>query len=298
MLDGKPIIVGEVLFDVFPQGESVLGGAPFNVAWHLQGFGLQPVMITAIGDDERGRQVLNIMKSWGMDLSGVQIDRQHPTGQVSVSLAEGIPSYEILSEQAYDFIETTTSINVLSQTEPALLCHGSLVARTDASRRMIENLLSQYRLPAFVDINLRDPWWSHETVEAMLQKARWVKLNEDELSIIMHEKQDERDGLKQLAQRCLKHFNLELLVVTLGEQGAFCTTRNEMIDSEPVRVDNMVDTVGAGDSFTAVMITGLLAGWPLATALPRALQFSAAICGIRGATTDNRDLYDRFLAQW
>lgn len=298
MLKGNPAIVGEVLFDVFPGGESVLGGAPFNVAWHLQGFGLNPLMITAIGNDDRGQQVLNIMREWGMDTRGVQVDKDHPTGQVSVSLSEGIPSYEILAQQAYDYIDSQIAVSALSNIGPALLCHGSLVARTDTSRQMIDKLLMQLQIPAFVDINLREPWWSQETIEPMLRKARWVKLNEDELTIVMSAEARDRKVLKQLAQNCLVQYQLELLIVTLGEKGAFCVTHAGVVDSEPVTVTDMVDTVGAGDSFSAVMITGLLQSWPIATALHRALEFSSAICGIRGATSSDRDLYDRFLTRW
>ena len=108
----RPVLFGEVLFDVFPPGTQVLGGAPFNVAWHLQGFGLRPLLISSVGADDRGKQIKKRMQEWGMETSGLQTDEQHPSGIVQVSFNNGQPSYEILSDQAYDFIKTPQSDNV------------------------------------------------------------------------------------------------------------------------------------------------------------------------------------------
>ena len=99
-----PVLFGEVLFDRFPSGDVVLGGAPFNVAWHLQAFGLAPLFLSRVGDDDLGREVLSAMRSWGMETFGVQVDSEHPTGAVEVRIADDEPSYEILPEQAYDYI--------------------------------------------------------------------------------------------------------------------------------------------------------------------------------------------------
>jgi fructokinase len=294
-LQGNPVIVGEVLFDCFPDGTAVLGGAPFNVAWHLHGLGLSPLMITAVGDDEHGQQVIKAMQDWGMDTRGVQIDRQHPTGQVAVSLQGGMPSYEIVPQQAYDFIDEQYAGALLQDESHALIYHGSLVARTDRSRGMLDSLVRHTLLPPFVDINLRKPWYTHADVDHFLKQSRWVKLNDEELVIVM---QNEGEDIRSLAWQCFERYALELLIVTLGEQGALAITPNGLIEGEPVVASQVVDTVGAGDSFSAVIIAGLIRQWPLPIALERALQFAAAVCEMRGATTSDRTLYQRFLEQW
>jgi len=100
----RPLVFGEVLYDSFPDGSVVLGGAPFNVAWHLRGFGLNPLFISRVGDDELGERIIAAMSEWGMDTRGVQRDPGHPTGRVVVSIRNNEPSFEIVPEQAYDFI--------------------------------------------------------------------------------------------------------------------------------------------------------------------------------------------------
>jgi len=101
----RPVMFGEVLFDMFPDGSVVLGGAPFNVAWHLQAFGLSPLLISRVGADALGRQVSAAMQEWGMDRSGLQLDSAHPTGTVSISFSDGEPKFDIVPNRAFDYIE-------------------------------------------------------------------------------------------------------------------------------------------------------------------------------------------------
>ena len=297
MGDSRPLIVGEVLFDCFPDGNVVLGGAPFNVAWHLQGFGMNPLMVSAVGKDENGQRVLDAMHSWGMDRSGIQVLDKYPTGQVTVSLSEGQPSYEICADQAYDNIQSAELISQLGGSEVSLLYHGSLIARTDHSRALLEQIKKTCDVPVYIDVNLRPPWWTPDVVNKALSGAKWVKLNEDELLTILNVSNDSTTGLFEYARDFLDQFSLDLLIVTQGEHGAFCISRDDMISGAPVHAD-VVDTVGAGDSFSAVTILGLTRGWPFSITLERSLEFAAAICEQQGATTTNRSLYERFLSQW
>ena len=293
----NPIIVGEVLFDCFPDGTTVLGGAPFNVAWHLQGFGLSPLMISGIGDDDHGKMVLAAMRDWEMDVRGIQVNPQYPTGQVTVSLQDGQPSFDIRVDQAYDHIDIDQALTLLGKNDYSLLYHGSLLTRTAHSRSMLDKLLDVAGLPTFVDINLRSPWWIRNDIQQSLRQANYVKLNEDELVTIMEVPDDSTTGLFETAREFLDGYDLELLIVTQGEYGAFCISRDDMISGAPVQA-NVVDTVGAGDSFSAVMILGLTFAWPLATTLERALEFAAAICEQRGATAMDRGLYERHMKKW
>jgi fructokinase len=291
------VVFGEVLFDTFPDGSSVLGGAPFNVAWHLKGFGLEPLFISRVGDDEPGRRAWDTMDAWGMTLDGVQKDTEHPTGKVQVSLDHGQPTFSILPDQAYDFVALEAAAGAVERSAPALLYHGSLCARHEESFNTLRRLRARCGVPVFVDVNLRSPWWSRELVSELLADTRWAKLNDDELNILTGltasglALETAADGLRRGA-------GLELLIVTRGTAGAFLVTEGEIVHGSPVVVEHVVDTVGAGDAFSAVMLVGLVRGWPFSVALRRAMVFAAAICERRGATVADRGLYRDHQARW
>ncbi|MCO5762707.1 MAG: PfkB family carbohydrate kinase [Chromatiaceae bacterium] len=203
-LQHPPCFFGEILIDVFPDGREVLGGAPFNVAWHLQGFGLNPLLISRVGADAAGERIRGAMAAWGMRLDGLQSDPVHPTGRVTVSLRDGEPSFDIVTDSAWDFI----AADELPDLIPAIVYHGSLALRNPVSAAALYALLARHgvgpaaRLPAaavtratadrrtgaaarplrFVDVNLRPPWWHAEEVRRLLDGADWVKLNQQELA--------------------------------------------------------------------------------------------------------------------
>lgn len=294
----RPLVFGEVLFDCFPDGAQVLGGAPFNVAWHLQGLGLAPLLISRIGSDEQGRQVLAAMKQWNMDCRAVQQDPLHPTGRVEITFQGGQPSFDIIPDQAYDFIDPDALLEQLSQEAYPLLYRGTLAVRSSTSQRALEALFKACETPVFLDLNLRSPWWRRDTVEQALRTARWVKLNDAELLALFEQGAESQDDLVKLAQSVCHRFQLEWLLVTLGDKGAFLVTAdNDCYRAEPNLV-KVVDTVGAGDGFSAVMIQALLQGWPLNQALERGVAFAAAVCTMRGAVTQDPQFYARFMANW
>jgi len=142
-VEPNTVIFGEVLFDRFPDHQSVLGGAPFNVAWHLQGFGLSPLLVSAIGEDEAGDQILSTMGQWGMDTRGVQRHRDFATGAVQVTLDQGQPSFDILPDQAYDHIETDPVLAVCGHAPAALLYMGTLAGRSPTSRGTQQALIEK-----------------------------------------------------------------------------------------------------------------------------------------------------------
>jgi fructokinase len=290
----SPLIFGEVLFDCFPDGSAVLGGAPFNVAWHLHGMGLAPLMISAVGNDEHGKLVLDKMQHWGMDISAMQTSETYPTGRVSVSFNQGEPSYEIVPDQAYDHVVFEPLVNVSQNREHSLLYHGTLALRTEHTKQNIGKLIDHYQLPVFVDVNLRAPWWDEHNVKEAVARARWVKLNQDELSIVTGKNIQSEEQLRLAAEALFAAQDMELLIVTLGKNGALCLHNDGFIQGNPVPVENLVDTVGAGDSFSAVMIAGILQQWPLQQTLDKALAFASSVCQMRGATTSDRRLYEEF----
>lgn len=295
--EGRPVIYGEVLFDTFPDGSSVMGGAPFNVAWHLQGFGLQPLLISAVGRDAQGEKAVQIMRDWGMDTQGIQIDAVHPTGAVEVNLNNGQPAFTIVPEQAYDFIETAPVRDILHHTAVSLLYHGSLAARSKKSRDTLMSIRMTVNKPVFVDINLRAPWWDRDIVDELLQQACWLKLNDDELARLTS-KAGVSQQLPESARILFDQYELELLVLTQGEAGASIISKDGHIDGQPVPVKQIADTVGAGDAFSAVTLLGLIRGWALEDVIQRALQFASMICAVRGATIRDGTIYRNLLKQW
>lgn len=296
-LSPRPLVFGEVLYDMFPDGSVVLGGAPFNVAWHLQGFGLSPLFMSRIGTDDLGERILSTMSVWGMDTRGLQEDPEHPTGRVVVSFHDHEPSYEIVPEQAYDFIDGVMVGALARDEQYPLLYHGSLIARHDVSCEAL-NILRAANIPTFVDVNLRDPWWKRQWLVDALHGARWAKLNENELRILARRSDAASVEITVLAEELRHDWALEVLVVTRGEDGALVAADEVMAEVAPTLMGEIVDTVGAGDAFSAVSVYGLLNGWPLAVLAERAVEFAAEVCRMRGATGQDRDLYKRFLRKW
>jgi len=290
----RPLVFGEVLYDCFPDGREILGGAPFNVAWHLQGLGLNPLLVTGVGRDALGDAILDTMRRWGMDTGAVQRDPQHATGQVRVSLRDGQPSYDIVADQAYDHIGQDLLAG-LRPNEFALIYHGSLALRAPTSSDTLDALIASSGLPVFLDLNLRAPWWQRAQLMPLLRRATWVKLNDEELcevaglpaSRAVHDV----DGLVEVAQGLAEECALRWLIVTRGGQGAFVVHPGGVQQGAPIPVDGLVDTVGAGDAFSAVSINGILRGWELEQTLEQALRFAARVCMQRGATSEERTLY-------
>lgn len=284
-MSGRLCIFGEVLFDHFPDGKCVLGGAPFNVAWHLQAFGQAPHFISRVGADTEGEAVRAAMCQWGMDTGGLQLDQHHPTGRVAIQFRDGEPDYEIVAPCAYDKIAPVTP--------PAcgLLYHGSLALRDNASRQAAARLRAGGDATVFLDVNLRPPWWQRAQVLELVQQADWVKLNGTELQQLY-------PGAGG-AEAFRSAYRLKGVVLTHGAAGAeLFTAAGERLTVQPAAQVTVVDTVGAGDAFAAVMILGLAKAWPLQLTLQRAQAFASALVGRRGATVSEPGFYRPFIDDW
>lgn len=295
---GRPLIFGEVLFDAFPDGSEVLGGAPFNVAWHLEGFGLRPLLVSRVGADIRGRRVTAAMRDRGMDVSGVQRDDERPTGSVRVTLPGGQPAFDILPAQAYDSIDAAVALEAAQAGGPiGFIYHGTLALREAASLASLRGLRGRLKVPRCVDLNLRAPWWDEALAEGVMQGATWVKLNEDELRTVTGGAGGGAT-LRSMAEALRTRCDIGMLVVTLGERGAFMLGPEGFVEGRAPAIARVVDTVGAGDAFSAVAIAGLVHGWSPGTTLGRALEFAARVCGERGAIPADRDRYAVYREQW
>lgn len=293
------LLFGEVLVDIF-KDRQVFGGAPFNVARHLQAFGLHPVLLTRIGDDELRRQLLAVIADAGMDDRGIQIDALHPTGQVMVHMEGCEHRFEILPQQAYDYIHAGMARMITLAMRPQLIYFGTLAQRHAISAQALSMLIRSSKVPRLLDINLRKPWYDRLIIERSLKRANLVKINQEELEILASLFQLTVKDPVQKAAALIKCFAVDRLLVTCGEQGAWQLDNDgNMINVEGLpSLQPLIDTVGAGDGFAAVYILGLLRGWPATLILPRANVFAAALCGIRGAIPDSADFYKPFIADW
>lgn len=286
--DDRPLLFGEVLFDRFPDGSAVLGGAPFNVTWHLRAFGLDPLLVTRVGDDDLGARVREACDRWELDDTGLQVDPDVATSTSEITFEDGEPSYDIVLDRAFDRIDAAALPDVDAA---PLLYHGSLALRAAPSRAAYDTLRARVDAPRFVDVNLRAPWWTRDVVVDLCSGARWVKLNADEWDVLAA---DETDDVPAVLTRLA----IEQVVITRGEQGADLVTRDHRAHVAPGPDVEVVDTVGAGDAFTSVLLLGLLSDWPTDVTLRRAQDFASRIVGVRGATVDDRAFYDTVVDEW
>jgi len=292
MTNRSVIIFGEVLFDCFPDGNIVFGGAPFNVAWHLQAFGIFPLFISRIGNDFYGITIREAMQNWGMDLRGLQLDLEHPTGTVQVNFINNEPHYEIVENSAYDFIKFS-SLPCLPK--DSILYHGTLALRSQPCVETLQKIKTNIFPSIFLDVNLRTPWWNLKTVELLLKEISWLKLNEEELSLIVPQESNIESRIKYL----LSTFLLNNITLTQGKAGAISFQSNGIQEQIiPSQTTQIVDTVGAGDAFSSVLILGIIKDWNTAKTLVRAQEFASAIVGIRGATIQDKSFYEYFLEKW
>jgi fructokinase len=291
-------IFGEVLADIFPD-KTVLGGAPFNVARHLQAFGLRPVLITRTGQDALRTELLQEMHRLKMDVSGLQIDAIYPTGQVKVQLTENGHQFEILQDQAYDHIHAGITHMVTMSLKPELAYFGTLAQRSMPSRLALDEFLADGKCPRFLDVNLRAPFYNKHTIRRSLLRSDIVKLNEDELLVVAKYFKIDASSIHDKARQLLAEFHIKQVIVTAGAKGAWMVNANAIIKSDVEVIDTLlVDTVGAGDAFSAVCILGHGLNWDAVTMLNRANQFASAICGVRGGAPADISFYKPFILEW
>jgi len=294
----RPLVFGETLYDHFPDGTRALGGAPFNVAWHLRGFKATPLLITRIGKDPQGREIQDRMAEWGMDPLGVQVHPDRPTGKVTVELEGGEVRFHIEAQQAYDEIEARKLPDPDTVAAVGLLYHGTLAMRSPVSRDALTLLREGAAAPVLVDINLREPWWTRDAVAWALEGAHWAKMNGHEAASLTGVPADNDEAILEAAGRIRHRHRIRHLIVTLGSRGALGLDSGGTVWQDGVEVEDMVDTVGAGDAFSAVVALGIHLAWPMDLILRRAAAFAADVCRIRGATANDPDLYARHGRNW
>ncbi|MBN2713361.1 MAG: carbohydrate kinase [Planctomycetes bacterium] len=278
--------IGEILWDCFPGGRK-LGGAPANFACHARSLGCCGVVVSTVGDDEDGRALVAELSRLGLGVDYIGLDGAHPTGTVDVVVdAKGKPEYVIHENVAWDNIRVSDSLSALAAKADAV-CFGSLAQRSEPSRAAITSFLSSLNpecLKVF-DINLRQNYFCREVIENSLRLCNVFKLNDEELPVVMEllglEAEDTEGALRLL----LEKFSLRLIALTRGGTGSILLAPDGFHE-HPGRKAELIDTVGAGDSFTAAVTAGLLRGMPLAEINETANRIAAFVCSCEGATPD------------
>lgn len=277
--------VGEILWDILPEGKK-LGGAPCNFVYHAQMQGAHGLILSAIGNDDHGREILEVLESKQLSAELIQITDK-PTGTVDVLLNEkGIPEYTIHEQVAWDFI-TPNEATEKAVSQADIICFGSLAQRNPISQQIIGELLKGCKEGSLVvyDINLRQHYYNRDIIHQSLQSSNVLKLNEDELPVVKDLlglfSEEEEVQIREL----LEMYSLKLVALTKGSEGSLLMTPTDQSYIQTPEVD-VKDTVGAGDSFTAVMCMGFVKGKALHELHQAAVEISAFVCTRDGAMPD------------
>jgi fructokinase len=275
--------IGEILWDLLPSGKQ-LGGAPANFAFHARGLGARSRVISRVGRDPLGAEILQCLQSLGLPAAEIQVDPAAPTGTVTVELlADGQPRFTIHEDVAWDRLALEPAA-LAAVAEADAVCFGTLAQRREPARGTIQALLAAARPGTLriLDINLRQHYYSREIIETSLRLANVVKFNDTELpalAAMLGLRGTAREQIEQLA----RERSQRLVCLTRGAQGSLLYSAGQWADDpgEPVAVK---DTVGAGDAFTAALAVGLLAGKPLDAVNRRAGRVARYVCSREGAT--------------
>lgn len=276
---------GELLWDLLPSGK-VLGGAPTNFIYRINSFGDNGTLLSKVGNDKAGREARQEIRRLGLSDENIQTDYEFPTGSVKVKIDKnGIPDFDIITDVAYDHIEINAEmIDAFSQSD--CVCFGTLVQRYGISKNTLRELVHESPdVVKFLDINLRKKCYTEATVEDSLRMANILKTNDEELFIAKELLGLKSNNLKDLAKETIETFNLEIILCTLGLNGAFCLTQEEVFHYDPGYQISLGDTVGSGDAFSAGFVHYYMNGYPIDEALSFGNAAGAMIATTTGATS-------------
>lgn len=297
MHDGKYCIVGlgEILWDLFPGGKQ-LGGAPANFAYCSSLLGNSGIAASRVGDDALGKEAQRKLTGLGLETSFIQVDDAHATGTVNVSVdRHGEPTFEISESVAWDFLAWDPAWQSLAKSADAV-CFGSLAQRSPQARETIRAFLKAVRsgTARVFDVNLRQSFYSAAILSESIQLSDFVKLNHEELPRVLKILGlPETGNTKASAHLLLEAFQLRLVCVTRGSEGSIVVNQNEE-DAHPGFRVQVVDTVGAGDAFTAALVHHFLRGSSLSKMNEAANRMGSWVASEAGATpTPGKDVLDR-----
>ncbi|OWK72292.1 carbohydrate kinase [Pedobacter sp. AJM] len=279
------ISIGEILWDVFPEGKKA-GGSSMNVALNLHKQGINSKLISAVGDDESGKELIRFLNDQHFESDLIQFNNL-PTSTVEVKLdAQHQATYTIVEPVAWDAIELSEEA-VAAVKDADALVYCSLTCRNEKSRNTISSLLKHAKLKIF-DINLRSPFFTIETLKVLLAEADILKVNEHELVYLKHELALTGNTDEQLLKQLSHTFNINIICLTVGDKGAYVLQENRLYHHKGYQV-KVEDTVGAGDAFLGTFIASYLKGYPIDTTLDRACKIGAFVASQPGANPDYGD---------
>lgn len=291
------LVIGEILFDVFPNYRR-LGGAPFNFAYHLKNFGFNVRFISRIGMDDAGKEILHKLELSRFNPDDIQVDDDHPTGSVNIQLDKsGAPQFDIISDVAYDYIDFVPEYHSKLTDAAQMIYFGSLVQRSEAGYENLQAFIIPNSTESlnFYDINLRPGCYNNAIVEKSLLKTDILKLNIDEL-----EKLKQMLSLKvsneDLVYHLMETHSIDTVSLTKGGSGSELFINQSCFKSETAEAIKVIDSVGAGDAYAAMLAAGLLEKWRPEDILARASLFASRICEIKGAIPDTASFYEPFKA--
>lgn len=284
-MTNRPVVVGigEVLWDLLPSGKQ-LGGAVMNFAYHAQALGAEGIVVSCVGDDELGHEILARLKALGMSRDFVAIDPNHPTGTVDVAVdGQGAPTFTIHRDVAWDFIPCPDNLIELAQ-RADVICFGTLAQRSSVSRATIDRFLTPARWDCIriFDVNLRQSYYSESTIEVSLKGVQVLKLNDQELPVLSRMLRlpgEPISAMRELAGR----YGLRVIALTRGAGGSLLYVQGRLFEHPGYPAD-VVDTVGAGDAFTAALAVGLLRGEDPQAINDKANRLASFVCTQAGAT--------------
>jgi fructokinase len=289
--------IGELLWDRLPKGEQ-LGGAPANFAYHASLLGNRAGVLSRVGRDRLGDRAVVRLRGLRLATDFIQFDETKATGTVAVQLdASGQPDFIITEEAAWDYLEFTPQWQALAAVADAV-CFGSLAQRSPVSRQTIRRFLEATPKDALriFDVNLRQPFYTSEIILESFALARLAKINHHELAQLAAMFDLSGSTETELARQLLSKFALELVCITRGQQGSLLVSRTEAVEHPGFAID-VVDTIGAGDAFTAVLAFHYLSRAPLAVINRAANLMGATVAGHIGATPSiGRDILERVIS--
>ena len=292
-------VVGEILFDVFPSYKH-LGGAPFNFAFHLKNLGFPVRFISRIGNDPNGEKILSLLEMYRFDLNDIQLDDIHPTGTVTVKLDEyGVPQFRITSDVAYDYIEFKPEAHLELIRQAELVYFGSLVQRSQQGFENIQKIIASKTSSAvgFYDINLRPNCYNDRLISESLSRANAIKLSQEEFEELKRLMMFEKNN-RSFVQHLLDAYELNIISLTKGHEGSDLYTRNGNFSIDAVKSEVIVDSVGAGDAYAAMLVAGLIKNMPPEIIIQNASAFASSICEIKGAIPGTAAFYEPFKAMF
>jgi fructokinase len=275
---------GELLWDILPTGK-VLGGAPANFIYRINSFGDKGTLLSKVGNDRAGKDARQALRSLGVSDENIQTDYEFPTGSVKVKIDDqGIPDFNIITDVAYDHIEINSEM-IEAFSEADCICFGTLVQRYGISKNTLRELIHESPdVVKFLDINLRKKCYTPYSVEESLRMTNVLKANDEELVLTKNLLGLNGTGLKELAKEVIETYKIDIILCTLGAEGAFCLTKDNLFFYDPGYQITLGDTVGAGDAFSAGFVHYYMNGHPINEALRFGNAAGAMIATTIGAT--------------